>query len=317
MKYLSAPKILQLLPDGKFKASLRKIYCLHVSRACEKWYKLNNLIKDTILLQDGEYICVELNNGLRFYDKKLPQPIEDLCYKYGKKEKLDKLKSMKNFRRVLLRVYQEFCTDQHWNNFELSKGDIVVDAGAEIGSFTIKAADIVGPEGKVIVIEPEKTNLTILKKNIEANCLKNVVVVPKGLWSRQCTKKLYLDYWPGLHSLFEDRPGSPLRHDQRRRCFVEIEVDTLDDILRDLKINHVGLLKMDIEGAEIEALKGAEDTLNAENLKLVIEAFHEVNGEPTYKTIIPYLQKRRFNTIINKKLRVIYARKIASGLKVC
>ena len=311
MKYISASasKILQLLPEGKFKEFLRKIYGQHVSRACEKWYKLNNLIKDTVLLHDGEFIYIELNNGLTFYDKRVPQPSEDLCYKYGKKEKLDKLKSMENFRRIYLRLYQEFCTDQHWKNFELNKGDIVVDAGAEIGSFTIKAADIVGPKGKVIAIEPEINNLTILKKNIEANCLENVIVVPKGLWSRRCAKKLYLDDWPGLHSLLQDRLGSALRQ-KKDRHFVEIDVDTLDNILRDLKLDHVNLIKMDIEGAEIEALKGAENTLNTENMKLVIEAFHKVNGKPTYKSIIPKLQEMGFKTVINEKLYVVYATKI-------
>lgn len=306
MKYINVSKISQLLPRGKFKESLKKIYYQHVSRACEKWYKLNDLIKDTVLLQDGECIYIELNNGLRFYDKRLPQQSEDPCYKYGKKEKMKKLKTMKEFRHTCLRLYQEMYTDQHWK-FELDKGDIVIDAGAEIGSFAIKAANIVGAKGKVIAIEPDINNLAVLKKNIEANRLRNVVVVPKGLWSKRCVKKFYLDYWPGLHSLFENRPGSPLRRKLQGRSSAEIEVDTLDNILRDLKIKHVDLMKMDIEGAEIEALKGAESILNMENLKLVIEAFHEVNGQPTYKVIIPFLQKRGFSTVLNKQLYVIYS----------
>ena len=53
---------------------------------------------------------------------------------------------------------------------------------------------------------------------------------------------------------------------------------------------------MDIEGAEIEALKGMEETLRNNDVKLAIASYHKVNGQPTYKTIVPMMRNMGFNS---------------------
>ena len=77
---------------------------------------------------------------------------------------------------------------------------------------------------------------------------------------------------------------------------IEIKVDTLDNILEGLKIDRVNFIKMDIEGAEIEALKGMKETLGNNDVKLAIASYHKVNGQPTYKTIIPMMREMGFNS---------------------
>ncbi|GAI22079.1 unnamed protein product [marine sediment metagenome] len=127
--------------------------------------------------------------------------------------------------------------------------------------------------------------------------MKNVIVVPKGLWRERDKLKLYLAPSPGLHSLIKKTESG----------FVIIEVDTLDNILRELGIKKVDFVKMDIEGAEIEALKGMQEVLQSSDIKLAIEADHEINGEKTVQTVISLLRQTQFE--VHEENSVVYASK--------
>ena len=74
---------------------------------------------------------------------------------------------------------------------------------------------------------------------------------------------------------------------------VEVEVDTLDNILGELGIKKVDFIKMNIEGAEVEVLKGMEEVLK-NDVRLAIAAHHSVNGKPTDETIELQLKQRGF-----------------------
>jgi 3-dehydroquinate dehydratase len=87
----------------------------------------------------------------------------------------------------------------------------------------------------------------------------------------------------------------------------EIEVDTLDNILEELGVTRVDFIKMDIEGAEIQALEGMERTLKENDVRLVIAAYHEVDGKPTWKTIVPWLKQMGFRVRVRESY--VYADK--------
>lgn len=303
MARLLLKNIARFFPEGKLTRSLREIFSQHLDK---KWYKINKIIKRVNILDDG-LICIELNNGLIFYDKQIRNRREEKTYKLVNKNRLSNIKEPNVYQQIYLRIHNEFVLNHHLKPFSLNPGDIVVDAGANIGSFTIKAANIVGNEGRVIAIEPEKENLKILKKNVDANNLTNVSIVPKGLWSKKGTMSFYLNDYPGLHSLFNSTPGKPSKkpyeQSPKTKCpITEIKIDTLDNIIDELEIERTDFIKMDIEGAEIEALQGANKTLARKKLKLVIEAGHIVNGEQTYKIIAPWLREKGFRIVkIDKK----------------
>jgi len=180
------------------------------------------------------------------------------------------------------KVYERF--------YKPKEGDTIIDAGAHQGTFAVSMASAV-KNGRVIAIEPIKANLTFLEKNLKINNLKkNVKVIPKGLWSSPKRITFYLSTSSALHSAFVKTSKS-----------VEIEVDTLDNIIKEQGVKKVDFIKMNVEGAEIEALKGARKTLMANPVELVIDAHHIINGRPTYKTVIPMLQELGF-TYIGKSL---------------
>jgi hypothetical protein len=93
--------------------------------------------------------------------------------------------------------------------------------------------------------------------------------------------------------------------------YEEVEVDTLDNIVSGLGVKKVNYIKMDIEGAEIEAFQGMEGILKDKEVKLAIAAYHDFTGEPTYKTLVTRLETEEFQ-VVNTGDGMLYAKKTHS-----
>ncbi len=143
-------------------------------------------------------------------------------------------------------------------------GDIVFDCGAHVGVFTWKALEL-GAE-KVVAIDPDPTQVECLRRNFrEEIAADRVIVVPKGVWSRPGTMTLSLgESHSGVSSLVEDTG----------REKIEVAVTTIDLLVEELGLPRVDYIKLDIEGAEREALKGAGVTLAEYQPRLFIDAYH-------------------------------------------
>jgi len=244
---------------------------------------LDALVTEVEMLEDGS-LHVELDCGVRFFTQqngKVHNTRDHLSprrYRSGKGKphqsaKTEEVGSFRNLWYVLREIYIRNIYQKY---YKVKKGDIVVDAGANIGVFTVKAAKAVGDEGMVIAIEPEQDNLKFLERNVLANGLRNVVIISRGVWSSKDTLKLFIRGQTGHHSL--------VLHDGAHR-FAEVEVDTLDNILEELGIHKVDFIKMDIEGAEIEACKGMAKTLSDNDVKIAIEV-HKIGGVSQTSEII-------------------------------
>ena len=146
------------------------------------------------------------------------------------------------------------------------EGEIVVDAGAHIGLYTIYASRLVGSNGIVIAIEPHPDNFSILLSNIKLNHLRNVIPVNMGIADREGSAKLFVDKKSTTgHSIIFHRSEN----------FIEVRCTTLDSLIKKLGLTHVDFIKMDIEGAEYRALRGCKEILYSNNVKLSIEASHD------------------------------------------
>lgn len=163
-------------------------------------------------------------------------------------------------------------------HYHLKEGDVVVDAGAYPGDYSVFASRKVGRTGKVICFEPDATNRVTLRKNMEKTKMNNFVIVPKGLWNKNM--KLRVKASDGLHSsLSSESIGD------------EIAVVRLDDELKKLGVKKIDVLKMDIEGAEIEAVQGAKETLEKNKVNVMLASYHVVNGTTTSLFLEEYLSK--------------------------
>jgi FkbM family methyltransferase len=137
---------------------------------------------------------------------------------------------------------------------------IVVDVGAYVGVYTILKAQ---RNKLVIAFEPHPLNYSLLSHNLRINNIKNVIPFNVAV-ANYCGKtKLFVSNQSSAHSLVL----------QRSNRYIEVPCITLDKALSELDITHVGVIKIDAEGAELLILKGSKDTLNKTD-RLVIAAYH-------------------------------------------
>jgi FkbM family methyltransferase len=130
---------------------------------------------------------------------------------------------------------------------KISKMDVVIDVGAHVGVFTLKSGSIAS---KVISIEPDPHNFKLLSLNIRLNRMNNIVPVNIAVADYNGKAKLYLGSQSGLHSLLKASHHS-----------IDVEVKKLDDLIKELKVERISFLKIDVEGAEFLVLKGALNIL--------------------------------------------------------
>lgn len=154
-------------------------------------------------------------------------------------------------------------------------GATVLDIGANIGYFSLAAAERVGAEGRVYAFEPGRDNFKVLKRNIEINNFENITAVPKAVGSESKTVTLTLAEDPDQHSLFKP----PMVGAKGR---ITVECVALDDFMVGETID---VVKMDVEGNELGALDGMRQIIAKSNaLVMVVElnpvCLHEANVEP-------------------------------------
>ena len=151
-------------------------------------------------------------------------------------------------------------------------GDIALDGGAHIGLWTREALDR-GAE-TVVAIEPAPANLECLRRNLRDEIDQGrVVVYPKGIWDV-----------PDELPLWEDPDNSAadgflLRNDDFKTRHV-IPLVPIDQLVQELDLDRVDVIKMDIKGAVERALQGAERTLLQDHPKLIIAADEQEADNP-------------------------------------
>lgn len=167
-------------------------------------------------------------------------------------------------------VSQELLVSGKWEEYEaeifkknIKKNDVVLDIGAHIGTYTLIAAKIVGNKGRVYAFEPDSINFTLLKKNVEENGYKNVVLINKAVSDKDSEQELFISKEnAGDHRIYN--PGD-------QRSSIKIKTVTLDSFFKN-KSKTINLIKMDIQGSEFSALTGAKKMIKEnKNIKILSE----------------------------------------------
>ena len=163
--------------------------------------------------------------------------------------------------------YEKYETELFKNL--VRSGMVVVDIGANIGYYTLIAAKLVGSKGVVYAFEPEPRNYELLCKNIVTNGYHNVVAINKAVSNTSGKAKLYVVKAVGDASSLAR--GNVLTYSKNVDC-LEVETITLDDFFeRTVGDDRIGLVKIDVEGAEGLVLSGAERVLRNNSLKILME----------------------------------------------
>jgi FkbM family methyltransferase len=147
----------------------------------------------------------------------------------------------------------------------VDRGDVVVDIGAHVGVFTDNA--LRAGASKVIMVEPDPINVECLRRNFATELANGrVVLIAEGAWSSHSELELHI-------GVSNSGTGS-MQYAEKGSRSVKVPVRPLDEMLAEKGITQVNFIKMDIEGAEREALRGASKLLAAARPKLMLDSYH-------------------------------------------
>jgi FkbM family methyltransferase len=181
-------------------------------------------------------------------------------------------------------------------HFTPKQGDVVVDIGAHIGLYTIISSKRVGTNGKVVAIEADPGNFEMLNRNIKLNQLTNVIPLNYAVYSKETKIKLYLPSGETGFTKYNTIVSNWANNEDK---FVEVNANTLDCLLQlnQIREEEVNWIKIDVEGAEFEVLKGATNVLtNSKDIALLIE----IHGPDNYRPILNFLSLYNFKIDFEK-----------------
>ncbi|MFL2942661.1 MAG: FkbM family methyltransferase [Limisphaerales bacterium] len=158
------------------------------------------------------------------------------------------------YEKAETRFFQSACRD----------GITFLDVGANLGYYTALAARAVGPNGRVLAVEPDPDSFGYLEQTIAANAVGNVEAFPVAASDTPAMLPLYIST--------DNRGDNRLYAPDEERPQVEVEARPLDALLRESKIETVDLIKIDVQGYEPKVIAGLRETIIASpNLTLLTE----------------------------------------------
>ncbi|HEY1241551.1 MAG TPA: FkbM family methyltransferase [Bryobacteraceae bacterium] len=151
----------------------------------------------------------------------------------------------------------------------LQSGGTFVDIGAHIGYYSLKAAPIVGPSGRVLAIEPNPETVRKLRDNIQASGAGSITVAPVACADAEGTLELFGA--PEANTGETSLSRANASQTGKAVTSYQVRARPLDDIVRDAGLSRVDTIKVDVEGAELLVLNGARETMARFHPMILVE----------------------------------------------
>lgn len=184
--------------------------------------------------------------------------------------------------------FKEIYDDEIYERFYVPcQGDTVLDIGAHIGVFTLKACR---KKAFVIAIEPDPYNFSLLRRNVALNSYQNrVVQINVALGNEDGHAKFFKSECFSV--------GSSLTIKRYLSQQVNVRICKIDTLIRKLNIKAIDFLKVDAEGAELDIIIGARTCLRKHVIRnIAIAAYHVSKAER--EQLVKILRKYRYNTLL-------------------
>ena len=210
---------------------------------------------------------------------------------------------------------REFMTklNLNYNN----NNAIVMDIGANIGIYTILLSHIY-PKAKIIAIEASPTIFEMLRSNCKLNNLlfpsgSNVLLINKAISDKDdITTEFYEKHsMSTMLKEFLTNLSSTILTSQDELNKKLVKTITVDNLVETIGVNEISLLKIDVEGAEVLALKGAIKTLTHKKIKNMVIEYHSLEN---YSYIVKLLEEKELGyTIVNSQERFNKEKEFVNG----
>lgn len=229
----------------------------------------------------GDDFFIRLNNDKRFTGFPAKKHFRRLHPFLNKKLRS---KVTPELMQVLFDLHFRYvCSGGHPQNLKegkylkLNRGDVVFEIGAYIGHHAMRMAEIVGETGRVAAVEAIPANFEYLRKNVELNELKNVTPINLAVWNAKGTIAMNMD---------ENQKNSAVDDVVKAKHSADLPCDTIDNIYADMDLDRVDFVRIQTNGAELEALKGMESILDK---------------KPKILVAVPYKNKERIQNLLDRR----------------
>ncbi len=201
--------------------------------------------------------------------------------------------------------------------YPIQKGDVVVEVGASSGEEASRFARAVGPNGRLIAVEPEAGNLAKLAACFPKDRFPQVTIVPKGAWKETTelqfftggekehrladlgAKELSYEWW-GVTDHLQER---------RYKGTTTVKVDTVDNIVAEAGLKSIDFVLFETNGAELEGVMGMDASL-AITKRIAARGHVMRDGVPIYREIESYLKTKGFETAVTSEGMVLAQRPV-------
>lgn len=172
--------------------------------------------------------------------------------------------------RLPTRFYRFFPDNYEKDNFRfffnaVKPGDTVLDFGAHIGLFAAMASKAVGANGKVYAFEPSPSTNELLKKTVVINNASSIITTFQKAIGGTVGKTTFFvgEQADNANSLVNYKEDRPFRG-------IDIEVTTIDTFVKEQQLQKIDFIKIDVEGVEYDAMRGAVETFKKFKPKAIL-----------------------------------------------
>lgn len=179
--------------------------------------------------------------------------------------------------------------------FKMSPDDVIINGGSFLGYGNLRVSPLV-PEGHVYSVEAAKGAYDLQLLNKEYNQIKNVTILRKALWFEAGTVELEVR-WGGRNTLFPEI-GKGMAKQVTKEM---VSATSIDDIVREMKLEKLDYISLTLNGAELEALKGAVDALRRFKPRIRLAGFYQRDGIPLWRLNQAYLEGFGYRTYVSPR----------------
>ncbi len=186
----------------------------------------------------------------------------------------------------------------------VNSGETVVLVGFHRIDSVMLWSDLVGPKGRILVIEAVPEYVDNLRSNLEHHLnwpLNNITYCAKGVDSQKGSGSIEIGQRAGFNKLHNREVDDGLKEDDYTHT-IDIDTDTLDNIINEFGFHDVDHIQMTISGLELAALQGADRTLKADGLRIHIRSLHRQNGKLIYTQVADTLRGYGMQVTIGKQV---------------
>jgi FkbM family methyltransferase len=186
-----------------------------------------------------------------------------------------------NYHEALDLIDTIIATDQYCAARFLKGDSVIIDAGANIGAFSVFAATL-APHGSIYAFEPGPRAFELLRQNTAA--YQNIYGYNCGLGNISKRHKLCLHSQDTVKSTYEDSRCRPIA--QNQGAIIDSQVITLDEFVSRENITRLDFIKIDTEGYEAKIIEGARNTIKKYRPVIVMAAYHHADDAVALPSLV-------------------------------